>query len=129
MAFLCFKKAVKNKLPLAVISKILIMPRLTPFYLINFTCDTCQQEYQQATAYSPAQQLNQLAHFPTYCANCVEEPEVLTCSFFQRIAGQIITCEQPLFDKKKALCRHHNRQVRQRFNQFTKEMSISSDAA
>jgi hypothetical protein len=52
-----------------------------------------------------------------------------TCSFFLATKKEIITCEQPLFDKKKQLCRSHNRQVRKRFNEFTKDMSVSSTAA
>jgi hypothetical protein len=52
------------------------------------------------------------------------------CSF--RITDEqknVIACEKPLFDKKKALCRSHNRQVRKRFHEFVKDKSIGSTGA
>ena len=46
---------------------------------LNFTCDSCGREFQQASAYSPASNLEELKHQPTYCVNCVsitkEEPK------------------------------------------------------
>ena len=46
---------------------------------LNFTCDSCRNEYEQETAYSPASSLEELKYQPTYCVNCVditrEEPE------------------------------------------------------
>jgi hypothetical protein len=59
---------------------------LTSYPHLNFTCDSCQAEYRQTTAYSPARNLTQLSYQPTYCSNCViitEEPEV-----DQRITGR-----------------------------------------
>jgi transposase-like protein len=38
---------------------------------INFTCDSCGKQFQQETAYSPASNLEELEHQPTYCINCV----------------------------------------------------------
>ena len=53
------------------------------------------------------------------------------CSFHEidDKSKEHILCEKPLFAKKKELCRSHYHQVRQRFNEFTKEMSVSSMAA
>jgi hypothetical protein len=46
---------------------------------LNFTCDKCGEEFEQEIAYSPASNLEELKHQPTYCINCVnitkEEPE------------------------------------------------------
>lgn len=39
---------------------------------INFTCDSCGREFEKSTAYSPASNLEELKHQPTYCINCVE---------------------------------------------------------
>jgi hypothetical protein len=39
------------------------------------------------------------------------EPFTNTCSFFLATKKEIITCDKPLFDKKKQLCRSHNKQV------------------
>lgn len=55
-----------------------------------------------------------------------------SCSFFgqdDKTHNTIyLTCDKPLFDWKKRLCRSHHHQVRKRFNEFTKDMSISSTA-
>ena len=45
---------------------------------LNFACDSCGQEFEQEIAYSPASNLEELKHQPTYCVKCVnitkEEP-------------------------------------------------------
>ena len=38
----------------------------------NYTCDKCQQEFQQTMAFSPAGKLEELAQHPTYCPNCTK---------------------------------------------------------
>jgi hypothetical protein len=43
----------------------------------NYTCDNCQQEFQQTTLYSPASDQQELTKSPTYCLNCVELPAVV----------------------------------------------------
>ncbi|KLL04422.1 MAG: hypothetical protein MRERV_22c005 [Mycoplasmataceae bacterium RV_VA103A] len=48
------------------------------------------------------------------------------CSFYNE---EITNCDKPLFDKKKQLCRSHNKQVWKRFNAFLKGQSVSSTAA
>jgi hypothetical protein len=46
---------------------------------LNFICDSCGQQFQQETAYSPASNMEELKYQPTYCVNCVnitkEEPK------------------------------------------------------
>lgn len=59
------------------------------------------------------------------------EQIINSCSFRgEEDKGVIVAyCGKPLFDKKKQLCRSHNRQVWKRFNEFTKDKSVSSTAA
>ena len=49
--------------------------QLNSYSQINFTCDSCEEEYELRTAYSFAPNLNQLNHYPTYCINCVKFTE------------------------------------------------------
>jgi hypothetical protein len=49
-----------------------IKQQLSPYSYQNFTCDSCREEYEQQTAYSPAPNLEQLDYFYTYCANCAK---------------------------------------------------------
>lgn len=105
------------------------MKQLNPHPNQDFFCDSCQKEFRDQTAYSPT-----MSGYleKTYCLNCVEtKKEVETCSFsgIDDKTQKYLLCNQPLFDKKKQLCRSHNRQVRKRFNEFTKEMSIGNTAA
>jgi hypothetical protein len=55
-----------------------------------------------------------------------------TCSFFGKDDKTqeefFMNCLRPLFDKKKGLCRSHNRQARKRFDKFLKDKSISTSA-
>jgi hypothetical protein len=51
------------------------MPQLYPYSHLNFTCDTCQSECYNKTAYSPTKNANQSDQFLTYCYNCVEITE------------------------------------------------------
>jgi len=51
------------------------MNQLNQFVKVDFMCDNCQEEYEQATAYSPAPNLKQLKNYHTYCSNCVEISE------------------------------------------------------
>ena len=60
------------------------------------------------------------------------EQIINSCSFGgeeDKTGTFIAYCGKPLFDKKKQLCRSHNKQVWKRFNEFLKGKSISSDAA
>ena len=38
---------------------------------LNFTCDSCGNEFEQEIAYSPTSNLEELKHQPTYCVSCV----------------------------------------------------------
>jgi hypothetical protein len=45
-------------------------PKLNPYTYTNFTCDNCQSEYKQETAYSYAPNLKELDRYHTYCSDC-----------------------------------------------------------
>ena len=49
--------------------------KLTAFSKVNFTCDRCGREFQQETAYSVAQNWEELDENNTYCVNCAEREE------------------------------------------------------
>jgi hypothetical protein len=49
--------------------------QLYPYTHLNFTCDNCQSECQNKTAYSPIKNAKQSDQFLTYCSNCVEITE------------------------------------------------------
>ena len=51
------------------------MNQLTGFSKVNFTCDKCGREFHQETAYSVAQNWEELDENNTYCADCVEKEE------------------------------------------------------
>lgn len=51
------------------------MNKLTGFSKVNFTCDSCRKEFHQETAYSVAQNWEELDENNTYCINCVEKEE------------------------------------------------------
>ena len=51
---------------------------LNPYFLRNFGCDRCSNEYHNETAYSPAPSLNEINHYYTYCSNCVKTEEEKT---------------------------------------------------
>jgi hypothetical protein len=54
--------------------------KLNSYFLRNFGCDRCEEEYYNETAYSPAPSLKEINHYHTYCSNCVveEKPEEKT---------------------------------------------------
>jgi len=69
------------------------MPRiLKPYFSNHFQCDDCQRKFWQTTAYAPDSSLKE-----TYCAPCLK---IEVCSFQKK-------CLNPLFNKKKQLCRSH----------------------
>ncbi|CAJ0868534.1 1346_t:CDS:2 [Entrophospora sp. SA101] len=99
---------------------------LNRFIKVNFNCDKCYRKFERDTVYSPAPNLDQLKNYPTYCTDCGEnEPEF--CSFHTETNQE--PCPHFVFDKKKQLCRSHNKQVWKKFHEFTKDMSVSSTAA
>jgi len=99
---------------------------LNRFIKVNFTCDKCYQKFERDTVYSPAPNLDQLKDYPTYCTDCGEnEPEF--CSF--RTETNPEPCPHFIFDKKKQLCRSHNKQVWKKFHEFLKDKSVSTTAA
>ena|SRR6185437_3994992 len=51
------------------------MNQLTGFSKVNFTCDKCGKEFQQETAYSVAQNWEELDKNNTYCVGCAEKEE------------------------------------------------------
>src|SRR2546429_4305600 len=48
---------------------------LTQYSHQNFTCDNCQQEFQNSSLYSSASDKQALTQYPTYCSHCVELPK------------------------------------------------------
>lgn len=100
--------------------------QLKPYFNQDFQCDKCQRKFHNETAYSLDSSLKE-----TYCVNCIELTEEDFCSFREvdDKTKQYLSCDKTLFDKKKSLCRSHNRQVWKRFNEFTKDKSVSSTAA
>lgn len=107
------------------------MNRLNQFWKVSFICNICQKKFEKSIVYSPDPNLEQLKE--TYCADCAKiiEKELESCSFreIDDKTKQYTLCDKPLFDKKKQLCRFHNKQVWKRFNEFTKDKSVSSTAA
>jgi hypothetical protein len=57
---------------------------VNPYPRVSFTCNNCEEDYEQRTAYSAAPNLAQLNQYPIYCINCInfteEELEELTLS-------------------------------------------------
>jgi hypothetical protein len=47
-------------------------PPLFQYHQQSFTCDNCQQEFQQSPLYSTAQNKQELGKQKTYCSNCAE---------------------------------------------------------
>ena len=81
---------------------------LNRFIKVDFNCDKCHQKFEKGVVYSPAPNLDQLKDYPTYCTDCGEnEPEF--CSFHTETNPE--PCPHFIFDKKKQLCRSHNKQV------------------
>jgi len=81
---------------------------LNRFIKVDFNCDKCHQRFERDTVYSPAPNLDQLNNYPTYCTDCGEnKPEF--CSFHTETNQA--PCPHFVFDKKKQLCRSHNKQV------------------
>ena len=52
-------------------------PQLFQYSQQNFTCDNCQQEFQQSPLYSVAKDKQELGKERTYCSNCAK-PSLLT---------------------------------------------------
>ena len=100
--------------------------QLKPYPSNHFRCDDCQKEFYQTMAYSPDASLK-----ITYCVNCVETDEEELCSFIgiDDKTKKAVACTNEIFDKKKQLCRSHNRQVRKRFNEFLKDESTAGSGA
>jgi hypothetical protein len=47
-------------------------PLLFQYSHQSFTCDNCQQEFQQSSLYSAAQNKQELSKQKTYCSNCTK---------------------------------------------------------
>src|SRR4051794_5756391 len=45
--------------------------KLNPYFLKNFGCDKCGNEYYDEMAYSLAPNLKEINGYYTYCSNCV----------------------------------------------------------
>jgi len=76
--------------------------QLKPYFSNHFQCDNCLKNVYRTTAYAPNSSLKE-----TYCFECVEA-EVEFCSFQDK--DQQEKCLNPLFNKKKQLCRQHYHQ-------------------
>jgi len=48
-------------------------PKLKPYFLRNFECDRCGNEYYDETAYSYAPSMKEINDYHTYCSGCVVE--------------------------------------------------------
>ena len=46
-------------------------PKLKPYFLRNFECDRCGNEYYDETAYSYAPSMKEINDYYTYCSGCV----------------------------------------------------------
>jgi hypothetical protein len=46
--------------------------KLSPYFPLNFICDSCGDEYERDTAYSYASSLREINRYQTYCGGCVE---------------------------------------------------------
>ena len=42
------------------------------FLKADFTCDNCQREFEEWTAYSFASDWDEFDHYPAYCFDCVD---------------------------------------------------------
>src|ERR1041384_1919066 len=51
---------------------------LFQYHQQNFTCDNCQQEFQNSSLYSPASDEKVLNQHQTYCPNCVESAKPIS---------------------------------------------------
>ncbi len=47
-------------------------PKLKPYFLRRFECDSCGEEYVEETAYSYAPSMKEINDYHTYCSGCVE---------------------------------------------------------
>ena len=86
--------------------------QLKPYLCSNFTCDYCQRKFWKATTYAPDASLKE-----TYCTYCVETYGEVFCSFPNK--GK--KCLNPIFIKKKQLCRPHYYQTWKRLNKLKKK--------
>lgn len=50
--------------------------KLNSYPYQDFTCDSCQKEFQNKTAYSSAPDLNEVDGYYTYCAYCVKPEKI-----------------------------------------------------
>ena len=102
--------------------------QLHPHFNQDFVCNSCQRKFYQTTAYSPTKEPVFLTE--TYCAECIEEePEFCSFNEIDDKTKKAVACTNEVFDKKKQLCRSHNRQVRKRFNEFLKDESTAGSGA
>jgi len=124
-----YKANLKNKSVSTELKKQQQKPTPKPlnrFIKVDFNCDKCHQKFERDTVYSPASNLDQLSQYPTYCTDCGEnKPEF--CSF--RTETNQASCPHFVFDKKKQLCRSHNKQVWKKFHEFLSDKSVSTTAA
>ena len=86
---------------------------LKPYYSNHFECDWCLRKFYQTTAYAPDSSLKE-----TYCIYCLEAQEE-TCSFQSKYRRA--KCLNPLFNKKRQLCRQHYYQIWKELNQAKKK--------
>lgn len=85
---------------------------LKPCFSRHFKCDYCKREFYQTTTYSPDSNSK-----ITYCIYCVETYGENFCSF----PSQGKKCLNPLFNKKKQLCRPHYYQTWKRLDKARKK--------
>jgi len=55
-------------------------PQLFQYHQQNFTCDNCQQEFQQSPLYSAAKDKQELSKQKTYCSNCISPNSLVPVS-------------------------------------------------
>jgi hypothetical protein len=91
--------------------------QLYPHFNENFICNSCQIKLWKKTTYPPTKASRFLNE--TYCFECVEA-KVGFCSFFNK--GGQKKCSNPLFNKKKQLCRSHYYQLWKKLNKTKKKL-------
>src|SRR6185369_16420570 len=122
--------------------------QLFQYSRLTFTCDKCQEEFQNSNLYSPSADKEELAQHPTYCAKCVEpsllvpitkskkKPKKNTVAYYQCLSA---CCQQGISPKKitqvASECKHNSltilagrTQEIQKLNEAYRQIGVSLTA-